>query len=181
MARLQFLIARIENNWVKSFLYKDESAQQCEIWTEVHFLSEQLRGDGVEQVASQPHPHRLRAGLHEARGKLCLDLSFIIWESIFCMQCNIDFCQNGSFILKFAFASIFTFTFISGATSMCLRRMGRSRTMRGSWPPSPASPTASRMEPSKATRTLIFMYASSPALYPCDCEWVTHRVGRVSD
>ena len=87
------------------------SAQQCEIWPEVHFLSEQLRGDGVEQVASQPHPHRLRAGLHEAREKLYLDLSFIIWESIFCMQCNINFCQNGSFILKFAFASIFTFNF----------------------------------------------------------------------
>ena len=26
-----------------------------------------FRGDGVEQVASQPHPHRLRAGFHEAR------------------------------------------------------------------------------------------------------------------
>ena len=27
------------------------------------------------------------------------------------MQCNSNFCQNGSFILKFAFASIFTMNF----------------------------------------------------------------------
>ena len=48
-------IASISNNWQKTFYSRCNFFQSC--WRE----------NGVEQVAPQPHPHRLRACLHEAR------------------------------------------------------------------------------------------------------------------